>query len=70
MLTEVETKFVLWAIGLLLAVLAFIGALGVSALIRMARDIGEIKLTVGQQIAKHEGLEKRVDLMERKLNIS
>lgn len=59
-----ETTFILWAFGLLLGLLAFIGALGVSALITMSKDIGVIKISVVQQAAKHEGLEKRVQMLE------
>lgn len=60
----------LWALGILLSALAFIGALGVNALIKMARDINEIKVTVEKQSAKHEALEERMDKVEHKLKMA
>lgn len=69
-MTPTEIKFLLWILGGLLTVLAFIGVLAVNALIKMANDIGEIKVSVKEQSAKHEGLEKRIDIVEHKLRLA
>lgn len=66
-LTPNETAAVLWAFGILLSVLAFIGALGVKALIGMAKDLNEIKTAVKAQSIKHEDLENRVGRIEDKI---
>jgi len=66
-LTPNETIAVLWAFGTLLTTLAFIGALGVKALIGMAKDLNEIKTAVKAQSVKHEDLESRVDRIEDKI---
>jgi len=63
-LTSNESQFLLWALLTLIGVLGFIGALGVNALIKMARDINEIKLTVMRVDTKHDALEKRVEKLE------
>lgn len=63
-MTAIEQKFYFALLGILLSILAFIGALGVKALIRMSRDLGEIKIMVSVQAEKHDSLEKRVELLE------
>lgn len=69
-MTPLETHFLLWACSALLAILAFVGALAVKALMKMASDINEIKISVKEQSAKHDGLEKRVEIVEHKLKLS
>lgn len=59
-----EIKFVLWFAGALLAILAFIGALAVNSLIKMAHDIHEIKMTIATESAERKALEKRVEHLE------
>ena len=63
-LTPNESQFILWALISLIGVLGFIGALGVNALIKMARDLNEIKVTVMKIDTKHDELEKRVAKLE------
>lgn len=64
-LTPTETSFVIWAFIALLGVLGFIGGLGVNALIKMARDLNEIKTTVVKIDTKHDALEARVTKLEK-----
>ena len=63
-MSPTEQSFVLWSLLSLLGVLAFVGALGVNALIKMARDINEIKVMVMHVDTKHDELEKRVKNLE------
>ena len=60
-MTPTETSFLLWVCGILLAILAFIGALAVSQLIKMATDLNEIKVFCGKMTAQHEALVEKVD---------
>jgi hypothetical protein len=62
-----ETSFLLWGCGVLLAILSFIGALAVNQLMKMANDIGDIKITIGRVDEKHTALEDRVNRIEEKL---
>ena len=66
-MTPIEIKFLLWAIGILMAVLSFVGMLAVNALIKMGKDISEIKLNLIQLITKHDDLKERVDRIEEKI---
>lgn len=63
---ELERRFLLWFIGILLSVLSFIGALGVSTLIKMNEAINSIKTTIATQAVKHESLQYRVEILEKK----
>ncbi len=54
-------------ISILLSVIGFVGIVATNALLRMARDINEIKVTVMHVNTKHDGLEKRVELLEEKV---
>ena len=63
-LTANETTFLLWAVGAFIAVVAFIGALAVNALLKMSNDLTEIKIAVREVAAKHEDTEKRVTRIE------
>lgn len=65
---QVFYTLLMWVLPGMLAVLAFIGALGVNALIKMGKDIGEIKIAVNHVTTMHEGLEKRVELLEDHIN--
>jgi len=49
----------------MMAVLGFIGALGVKALINMGKDLNEIKVAVKEVATKHDEIEKRVTLLEK-----
>ena len=66
-MTPTETTFLLWGCGVLLAILAFIGALAVKQLIKMANDINEIKTTIARVDEKHDALEERTEKLERKV---
>ncbi len=66
-MTPNETQFTLWAVGILLAILAFVGVLAVNQLMKMASDLGEIKVIIGKIDTKHEELEKRVNRIEEKI---
>jgi hypothetical protein len=64
-MTPLEFKFLVWAIGVLLGILAFVGALAVQQLMKMSSDINEIKTTLQVVSTKHEDLEKRVERVEK-----
>jgi len=66
-LTQNESSFLVWAAITLLSILAFVGAIGVKALLGMAKDINEIKTSIQVQSTKHDGLEKRVEHLEEKV---
>jgi hypothetical protein len=57
-------KLLLWAVPLLLAVLGFIGALAVNSLVKLADSVNQIKVTIEGMAKSHEGLEKRVQILE------
>ena len=60
-----ETQFLVWAALTMMAVLGFIGALGVKALMNMGKDLNEIKVAVKEVATKHDETEKRVTLLEK-----
>lgn len=62
---QIDNNILIWFIGILLTVLAFIGSIGVHALLKMARDINEIKVTVMQVHTVQESHERRIDNLER-----
>lgn len=66
-MTSIELKFYFALLGTMMAVIAFIGGLGVKALMRMSRDLNDIKTMVSVQSAKHDSLEKRVETLEDEL---
>jgi septal ring factor EnvC (AmiA/AmiB activator) len=75
-ITTNETNFLVWTLGSLLAILAFVGALGVNAIIKMAKDLGEIKTTIAKIDEKHNSFEttiqhhdKRIEKIEDKIFI-
>ena len=64
----------LYAMPVLLAVLAFIGGLAVNSLMKMSDNLNEIKITVQKMISEHESLEQsfksilhRVEKVEDKI---
>lgn len=63
-----EIHGLLWFIGILLSVIAFIGVVFVNYFIQMARDVSAIKTSIEVHRAKHEGLEKRVEILEEKIS--
>ena len=67
-LNKYMTQFdiLLWLVSGLIAILSFIGALGVNALMKMSKDLNEIKTMVMVQYVKHDSLERRVELLEDK----
>ena len=58
-------EILIFGIPILLSILAFIGALAVNALIKMGKDLTAIKVTIERISTKHDGLEKRVDVVEK-----
>lgn len=64
-LTLNETHFLIWSALTMMAVLGFIGALGVKALINMGKDLNEIKFAVKEVATKHDETEKRVTRLEK-----
>ena len=60
-------KLLLWALPILLAVLGFIGALAVNALMKLANDVNEIKVSIKVVSVKHEDLECRLERIEDKV---
>ena len=64
----IMTQFdiLLWLVSGLIAILSFIGALGVNALMKMSKDLNDIKTMVMVQNVKHDNLERRVELLEDK----
>lgn len=69
-MTQTEQQFIIWACVSLLAIMAFIGGLGVHALIKMGRDINEMKVALGQHSVKHDALEERIEKVEHKLKMA
>lgn len=65
-LTANETTFLLWALSLLLGIIATGVIAAAKSLVGMAKDINEIKTTAVRIEERHDGLEKRVELLERK----
>lgn len=66
-LSSNETQFLIWAVLALLGILGFIGALAVKALMSLAKDVNEIKVSIREVATKHEDLEQRVERIENKL---
>jgi len=64
----IMTQFdiLLWLVSGLIAILSFIGALGVNALMKMSKDLNDIKTMVMVQDVKHDSLERRVEQLETK----
>ena len=61
-----QFDILLWLVTGFIAILSFIGALGVNALIKMSKDLNEIKTMVMVQNVKHNNLERRVEILEDK----
>lgn len=64
-LTVNESSFLIWAVIGLISILGFIGALGVNALIKMGKDLNEIKISLKEVSTKHDELDRRVERLER-----
>lgn len=60
-------RLMMVGIPILLTILGFIGALAVNALIKMGKDLNDIKVTIEKISTKHDGLEKRVEHLEDKI---
>ena len=61
-----QFDILLWLVSGLIAILYFIGAFGVNALMKMSRDLNDIKTMVMVQDVKHDSLERRVEQLETK----
>lgn len=66
-LSEVEIRFLIWAVLSMIAVFCFIGAIGVNALVKMAKDLTDIKISVKELATKHDAIEKRISRLENKV---
>lgn len=64
---ETIYTLLLWALPILLTVLGFIGALAVNALMKLANDVNEIKVSIREVAIKHEDLEGRIERLETKI---
>lgn len=62
---ETIYKLLLWSLPALLAVLSFIGALAVNALINLSKAVNEIKTALQVEITKRDALERRVESLEK-----
>jgi hypothetical protein len=52
-----------------LAVLAFVGALGVKALVKMSNDLNEIKTEVKVLVTKHDEHDRRISRLEEHVEL-
>jgi hypothetical protein len=59
-MNEIETNFVFWFIGILLAVIAFVGALGVNALIKIAASVNKMEKDLSVLTNDHSNLKEEV----------
>lgn len=62
-------KLLIWTVPIILSVLGFIGALMVSQLMKLSDSVNEIKVTMREIVTKHDGLEKRVNMIEEKVHV-
>lgn len=60
-------KLLLVITPILLAILAFVGALAVNWLVKINNSLQELKLTIATVSQKHEDLKERVDRLEEKI---
>lgn len=60
-------QILIWTLPVLLGILAFIGTLAVKALVALANDVNEIKVTIATILQRHDGLEKRVDHIDERM---
>lgn len=63
-MTVNEFNFLIYISVCLLSIIAFVGVLFINSFMKMAKDINEIKTTISVQATKHEGLERRVTILE------
>lgn len=68
-LTQTEQQFILWAFGILLGILAFIGALAVNALMKISNDVHELKTDMKVNAANLKNHEAHLDYLERRVVI-
>lgn len=70
-MNPLELKFLLWALGtlvtMLIGVFAYFGKKADKHLESIAESVNELKIEVAKVITKHEGLEKRMDRIEKKV---
>lgn len=66
MTANLERKFLLWFVGVLLSILAFIGAIGVNAILNMNKAIQRIEIRLAADAEKQKVIEYRVELLERR----
>lgn len=66
MTLAIERKFLMWFVGILLSILAFIGAIGVKSIMEMNRAIQRIEIRLAAETEKQKVFEYRVELLERR----
>jgi hypothetical protein len=66
MTAEQQTMYtiLMWAMPIMMGIIAFVGALGVKALMKMANDLSEIKSEVKVLVTKHDEHDRRIDKLE------
>jgi len=71
MTAEQSTMYTLfvWVVPILLAVLSFVGALGVKALVKMSNDLNEIKTEVKVLVTKHDEHDRRISRLEEHVEV-
>jgi cell division protein FtsL len=60
-------EILIWLMPILLAIIAFIGALAVKQFIAMNNNLNELNTKVAVMITKHDNLESRVEELEDKI---
>lgn len=65
--SPIEFKALLWFVATLLSIIAFVGVVFVNYFIKLVKDVGEIKTELGIANEKHDGLERRVSVVEKKV---
>ena len=66
-MTPNEQQLILWVVGSLLAILAFIGILAVNTLIKMNNNLNKLNITVATIVEKQEAHEKNHDELKKRV---
>lgn len=71
MTVEQETTYAIlvWVVPILLAILAFVGALAVNQFIAMNKNLNSLNTKFAVMLEKHDSLEKRVDKIETLIEV-
>ena len=66
-MSDIEIRFVFWFIGALIAVIAFVGALGVNALMRIANSVNSMEADLKVLTNDHTNLKEEVKEVRRRV---